>query len=425
MNLKQLDHLVTTSQLISSIQQVPSWNDDPPFSKFVTTFNGLKYDGDGLPPDSGSGGVSFSPEAALKKAIFEAFERYSQSYFKFNTFKYESHKNLLKNDKALAPSDFCYFSKRQLKSKKFHDFSFDSEDKFYWTDCKDVFTQEKFYIPSQLVYCPYKYLNEKTICLPISTGTALGCSLEEAICGGLFEVIERDAFITSYLLKIPPLEIILKSSSKKIKQYIDLYEKYHLKVRSFILTSDLEVPTILSIIFDNHSTTPPISIGLKTDFDLEKAIIGSIDEAFQLRAWIRRCLILNDFDGKTFTDKVTLKRASFWAKPENTQLLNFIVKTKKQKILSYKEIRNSRSQNYKEKLARIKAMLKKYNLTAYYKCVTHPILQDKGVVVVKTFVPFLHPHYMDENYPYHGGKRLEQLIKKYGRKINSVPHPFL
>jgi hypothetical protein len=40
-------------------------------------------------------------------------------------------------------------------------------------------------------------------------------------------------------------------------------------------------------------------------------------------------------------------------------------------------------------------------------------------------IPSLHPHFIDDEYPYHGGIRIESLQKKYGENINLVPHPFL
>lgn len=425
MNLIQLNNLVDKTQLISLIEKNLPWNDDPPFSKFVTKLNSNLYNGDGLFPDSGSAGVSLDPAVAIKKAVFEAFERISQSYFTFKSFSHDSFINISKKNSTLNPIKFCYLTNEQLNEENFANFSYDENEKFYWTKCKNIFNDKQTYIPAQLIYCPYKYLDEKTICLPISTGTALGCSPGEATYKGLCEVIERDAFITSYLLSISPKKIVFKSTTPRIKEYLSKFEKYKLKVYSFLLESDIAIPTVLSVICDEHITAPAISIGLKTELDLENAIIGSIEEAFQIRTWIRHCLLLQNFRGDTYTERATLHRALFWANPNNVHLLSFILKTKNKTVLTSKTLLKYKTMNYGQKLLLIKKILNNKKLEAYYKEVTHPCLKNKNIYVVKTLIPALQPHFIDDEFPYHGGKRLEQLKTKYGDKINLFPHPFL
>lgn len=425
MNLRQLNHIVDNAQLISQIQKSPVWNDDPPFFKFVTELNSASYDGDGLIPDSGSGGVSLDATVALKKAVFEAFERFSQSHFLFKNFIHDSYNHLSQHKRALHPDRFCYITNEQLNEENYANFSYDGNEKFYWTECRDIDNNELTYIPAQLIYCPYKYMEEKTICLPISTGSALGLTKDEAIYRGLCEVVERDAFITNYLLSISPRKIIFKSSTPKIRKYLSIFSKYRLQIDSYLLESDLGIPTVLSVIRDNHVTTSAVSIGLKTELDIEKAIIGSIEEAFQIRTWIRRCLLLQNFRGETYTEKVTLRRALFWSNPKNTHLLDFILKTKKTAVFTSKILSKYKEFSYEKKLLLIKDVLKANKLDAYYKEVTHPHLSDCGVTVMKTLIPSLQPHYIDDEYPYHGGVRLKGLQTKYNSSINLIPHPFL
>ncbi len=426
MTLKYLNDLVSRTNLLSSIQKIPMWNDDPAFVRFNTHLNKDVYNGDGLFETSGSGGCSLYPEIALKKAIFEGLERYSQSYFKFSDFLHDTFSNVSKKNAALAPDTFCYFTKEQLAEKNFENFSFSKQTKFYWTDCKNVFDEQSFFIPAQMVYSPYKYVDEKNICLPISTGTALGFSKDEALYKGLCEVIERDAFITSYLLSIPPKKIVFTGMTKKIKTYFKLFDDYNLKVESFLLTSDLDVPTVMSVIFDTNSTTPAISIGLKTDLDLEKAILGSLDEAFQLRSWIRRCLITQNFRGETYMDRILLKRALFWSNPRNTHFLDFLLNGNQTISFSRKEMLENKKLEYSEKANKVKEILKVHNLQAYYKDITHPSLIAEKIHVIKAFVPYLQPLFIDEEYPYYGGKRIEKLRKEYHvEHLNLIIHPFL
>jgi ribosomal protein S12 methylthiotransferase accessory factor len=426
MDLKELDVLLAESGLLSFVEKGAIWNDDPAFAKFTAKFSENIKNGDGLFSNLGSTGVAFNPVVAIKKTVYEAFERISQSYFTFKSLIYDSYTNISKKNSSLSPKKFCYLTDNQLREKNFEIFSFDDDEKFYWTDCQDLFSQQKYYIPAQLIFCPYKYAkNEKTICLPISTGTALGCSREEAIFKGICEVVERDAFITNYLLSIPPRKIIYKSVTSKLKKYLSKFSKYRLKIYSFLLDSDIKIPTVLTLILDNHITAPAVSVGLKTELNLENAVTGSIEEAMQVRSWIRRCLLLQNFRGESYSERVTLRRALFWSNPDNTHLLDFILKTKNKFVLTSKLLSKHKNSDYSNKLALAKRILKDKGLGAYWKEITHPYLKNKKVYVTKTLIPSLQPHFMDEEFPYYGGKRLEALKHKFGNKINLIPHPFL
>lgn len=425
MDLKRLNTLVSECGLISQIEKISGWNDDPPLIKFVTKLNSDIKNGDGLFPDSGSAGVSLDSEVAVKKAIFEGLERISLSYFTFHTFICDSYAKLSRKSSTLSPSKFCYLMQDQLHEKNFENFSFSESEKFYWTQCHDLFSHRLIYIPAQLIYCPYKYVDEKIICLPISTGTALGCSREEALYKGICEVIERDAFITNYLLSMSPKKIKFESMTEGVKKYLSKFRKFRLKTDCYILESDIRIPTVLTVISDHHITAPAVTIGLKTEVNFENAVIGSIEEAFQIRTWIRRCLVLQNFRGETYSERVILRRALFWANPGNTHLLNFILKTKNKFIMTASQLSKYKTTNYHKKLLRVKKILKKKNLGVYYKEITHPLLKNKNVYVIKTLIPALQPHFIDEEYPYYGGKRLERLKNKYGQKINLFPHPFL
>lgn len=425
MTSKQLSTIIEEVNLISKLWRIPRWNDDPNFFRFATSLRQEAYSGDGNFPDTGSGGTSLDATIAQQKAIFEGFERFSQSYFKFNDFIYSNYRDLPTGQNKLDPKIFCYFSQAQLKSDHFNNFSYDSTTPFNWTTCTKLETNEVYFIPAQLVYCPYKYTNEMNIMLPTSTGTALGLSRDEAIYKGICETIERDAFIIDYLLSRPPKKVELTSLTSKLGSYISKLLKYRINFQLYQLNSELNIPTMTCVLQDNSPTTPAISIGLKTDIDLENAIVGAIDEAFQIRSWSRYCIINKKFRGNTYLDKVMLRRMLFWSNPSNLPFYDFVLSTKKRLRVSKSDLTAHQKKTYTQKLAVIFKEIQQHKLDVYIKDITHPLLRDHNMHVYKTVIPSLQPLFIDEDYPYLGGSRLEKIRKRTRHSLNLVPHPFL
>lgn len=347
------------------------------------------------------------------------------AYFRSKDLIYGNYRTLSRQYKVISPKKFVYFSNEQLTQEKFRNgFSFSEETSFFWTKCKNIYSGDEVLIPSQLIYCPYIFKKEKTISFPVSTGAALGLSQEEAIYRGLCEVVERDAYMTTYLLRRHPLLIEFKNTTRLIRNIIVKFFKYRLNMKCFLIASDIDIPTVMTVITDSGNYSPPISIGLKTDWNLENAIIGSLEEAFQIRMWIRSSMLTDNFEGHSYTDKVVLNRAKFWIKHENLPLLDFILKTPNKKIVDKKDLLKYKNVTYNGRLSMIKRLLEKMNHDAYFKKTTYGPLKNMGIVVVKCIIPGLHPMHLDEDYPYLGGERLRKLRVKFLGELNTTPHPF-
>lgn len=289
-------------------------------------------------------------------------------------------------------------------------------------------TNQSVYLPAQQIYCPYKYHNgEKVLSFPITTGTSVAGTLGEALYKSLCEVIERDAYITNYLLKLKPSEIVYNDiHSSKINKLLEMCERYKLEIKSFILVSDLKIPTVLSTIIDHTGKGPALCIGLKTGWNLEKAIVGSIEEAFQIRSWIRVNMIKNDWIGDTYTTKNMLKRAYLWKDKSSIKKLNFFLKSKNKIIITDRSLNKYSQSTLLEKLDLLKELLHKNKMISYYKDITSEKFKNLPVKVVKCVIPGLHPMFIDNDFPYLGGLRIETLKKRYKvRTLNLYPHPFL
>jgi len=278
--------------IIKNIYRKPRLSDEPKLYGFGVELDVHKVQTDGEMPDSYTSGTSHVEMTALLRAIFEGVERFNLAEFRFKDFIFDSYDHVFLTHHAEPPSNFCYFNTTQMHKFAIK-FSYARKSKFYWTKCKNIQNDEEVYLPSQTIFCPYKYQNnEKVLTFPISTGSSVAMNEREAIYKGLCEVIERDAFITNYLLRLRPQKVTYTDTeSNEIGALQEQIVKYDLDIQSYILASDFSTPTVLSVMIDRTKKGPALCIGLKTDWNLNEAIISSMEEACQIRQWIRLVMI--------------------------------------------------------------------------------------------------------------------------------------
>ncbi len=103
--------------------------------------------------------------------------------------------------------------------------------------------------------------------VPISTGAAAGGCLASALVRGIYEVIERDAFMISYLNKLENDKVDLeKIPDARITTLLSILNRYRIEGHIMDITSDLGVPTFVTILVDRTGIGPAIHCGLKTSF---------------------------------------------------------------------------------------------------------------------------------------------------------------
>lgn len=423
----KIDNLISENGMFVRLFRQSFLNDEPKLYKFMAEMDESQISSDGDKPDLFSSGVGVSSKTALYKAVFEAIERYCLSTYRIKDSIFGSYKELTKSRHLVNPNKFCYFSAKQLASVKFTNFKHSIKQKYYWVKCKSIKDDGEILLPTQTVYCPYKFVdNEPCLCFPITTGASLGKTISEALYKGICEVIERDSYMTNYLLSLKSKQIEYKSKTKAIQKILSMFDKYNLEVRSFVLESDFKIPTIMSVIVDKSKNGPAISIGLKTEFCLEKAILGSIEEAFQIRYWIRLCMIENNFSGTTYSSHQMLKRARIWSNSKNIKKMKFILKSPNKIFIDKKQLSEYSNTSFANRLKMIKKeeMFKKVNV--YYKDITISKFKLFQIKVIKCIIPELHPMFIDHDFSYLGGNRIELLMKKYNQDtLNTFPHPFL
>lgn len=416
---------------LSSFGRIFQYSDEPKFFQYYAQVRDI------LEKSTGSHGTAsgfsfFSQKAAALKCLLEALERYANKNYAKSALTFSTAQGLHKP--SLDVSEVASFSNKQRKLKNFQ---VNPNGRYNWVLGKRLPKLEDIYIPAQLVYLSYRRNeDEGLIRLPISTGAACGSAYSAAIYRGLCEIIERDAYMIMYLNKLQCPRVPLEESiNEDIQKILTIAKNYNLQVYCYDISTDLDIYTFFTVIYDPTGVAATISTGLKSSLNPIEAVLGSLQEAFHPRTWLRR--EKDKFTGvrsELMMPVELSQRGVLWSSLDVVEEFDFLFNSAKvtRSIDSYKDKSQKTSAL---NLRHTTRLLKNKDCDAYFVDITPdlPSIKKTKFKVVMTIVPKLHPLYLDERYPYFGGERLYSVPLKLGylkranseNTLNKFPHPFL
>jgi len=409
--------------IITSVGKVPYLNYDPKIIGYgITACNTTCF---GMQRYSGrSGGAGYSWEQAMLTTIGEVVERYCPAFYDLKKLKHGSFRELSK--KAIHPDEFALFHDSQYQKENFPFIRFEENTELYWTEGWDITTGDIKLIPSSLIHMPW-HVKEAPIGYPTSTGLAGHVDFYDAILTGLYEVIERDAFVITWLqeLDMPKLYI-----SPEISEYLYSIFPKHYEFHFFDITLDIPVPTIWGICFGEEEFGKFVSVGTATRSTFSSALKKVIKEIGQTIPYFRHFLkkrenwaFENFEDVKSFEDHSLLYT-------KQRDLLNVFNKWIMNEPSKEIEFHNDRKINSKEEIKRIAAIfdVKGYKLLVVN--LTSSDIREAGFHCVKVISPPLIQLGGVYEYYFLGGKRIYEVPAILGKKVkifedlNKYPHPF-
>ncbi|MDR0603290.1 MAG: YcaO-like family protein [Bacteroidales bacterium] len=423
---RSLDLVSNRIGLLTHIGEVAHFNSDPKMYAYsaynceTKMLGGEYYAGK-------SGGCGFTWEQAFLSAIGEGVERYCPTFYDKTNLKVASYNQLLaQGENAIAPDKFSLFHSEQYKKPDFVYKQFTGDLTLYWDKVIDMFSEEEIYCPASFIYMPFS-IDINHISEQISTGYAAHSEIYKAFLNGVFEVIERDAFMITWmnLLDIPKISI-----SGKLKKFVDKIVPSHMNLYLFDMTTDIRVPSIMGIMTGKHEYGNFIAFSAATRMTYTDAINKTILELCQSVPYYRYLLYENenkkmdDFnDIKSFED-----HSIFYTKhPELYYLFDNWINKKPDKLVDYED------ENILSDIDSIEYILNLFrnlNLSIYSKEITTEDVFEANFRVIRVICPELIPLNGTYGKYYLGGKRLYETPVNMGFKrasyetLNNMPHPF-
>jgi ribosomal protein S12 methylthiotransferase accessory factor len=370
-----------------------------------------------FPENINTAGTSFSSKSiALLKCLSEGIERICIASYRKTDITYAPRADM---PKAL---NLGYYGEDRLINDK----------KFGWVNARDISHNSNVEIPAQLIYHNYLSNNksEKQLAPIISTGASSGMSYVQTLLRGIYEVVERDAFMTVYLNKITVPEIdVEKLNDKKIKKIADTFKKYKLEWRVLDITHDLSIPVMLSILIDKSQFGPSVTFGLKCGFNKLQNIVGSGEEALMVRLSARKLVqegTSKNYEAFSTFEKIMYYRSIYWWSIDMLKKIDFFLNGKKTALKKS----NIVFLNEKTELNYVITLLADKSHFVYCKDITHDYFKTKGIIALKTIIPTLQPLFFKEQGKYLNSERLKEVAQHYGKTfstntLNTILHPFL
>jgi ribosomal protein S12 methylthiotransferase accessory factor len=380
-----------------------------------------------------NGGSGLTREQARAAAIGEGVERYCCSVFDPSDLICGSAAQLGRDNEICRPSNFAMFHPDQ--PGRFPGPS--EETQVAWTWGWSLVRQRPILVPASLVYMPYfpcfREQGEQVAGPAVSTGLACARSLEEAILKGLYELVERDAFMIAWLNRLPLPSVNIESNLDLRRFYQERLRRDGLRYVVVHITTDIPLPSFLCLLIDERRTPPMISAGAATDLNPTRAARKAMMEAVQTREWAkflgglgRKFQFASDFsDIRDFEHHVAL-----YAYGDMLHAVAFLLDEENRRISDCWE--DGSTGDIEDDLDKTLNILAGHNLEAIALDLTTPDVNECGYRVTRAMVPELQPLDADYLHRFLGGRRLYEVPWRMGytsapttiETLNSNPHPF-
>ncbi|MFD1633714.1 YcaO-like family protein [Haloplanus ruber] len=207
-------------------------------------------------------GVDDDWDRAFMKALGEGLERYCAGSYRTASFERAPPAT---RDDGVSPAAFVRPDDRPV----------DPDTPIPWVPGADLQTGEAVSLPAEFVHYPPPTERHRP---PITTGLGLGNSGSEALCSGLYEVIERDAAMCAWYSTYEPLGLAV--DDERFAALADRARAERLSVSPVLVTGDVDVP-VVAVAVHREDAWPRFALGSAADLDAQAAARSALAEALQ------------------------------------------------------------------------------------------------------------------------------------------------
>ncbi|WP_069812263.1 TOMM precursor leader peptide-binding protein [Streptomyces sp. TP-A0874] len=215
-------------------------------------------------------------DASRDLAFLEGLERYAGTHRRRGTaLLTDSYANL--GDAALDPAECGFYSEATYRDDPMVS-PFDPDRRIPWVWGRSLRDDRPVLVPARLVHYSAGLAADNFV-FECSNGCAIGGCLEEAVLGGLLELIERDAFLLGWYGDHPLTEIDLGSTDDPaIRNMVDRAAMQGYDVHAFDSRVDLAVPVVTALAVRRDGGPGRLSFGAGANLDPVAAVADALSE---------------------------------------------------------------------------------------------------------------------------------------------------
>lgn len=422
-----LDWMVGPTSIVRAVRTILNAPGEPRLFSVASVPNSLTSIA-GAEMAGHTGAMAETWEQAAASAIGECVERYCCAVQPPNLLTAPARQL---GEGALLVDDFELFDERQYAHPQFP-FARHTEDlPMTWVPAARIRDGEPRFVPACLVYIPYVprlVEHSDMVALSVSSGQACHSDADLALLSGLYEVIERDAFMLTWVRRLPPTRLNYRDDPVVGPWFDRYFADSSLTFDVFRLRSDIAVPSVLCVARGIHHQGPFACVGASCRLDESEAVRKAIVEAAQGAVWVRDLIDTKphwehgpDYANvRDFEDHVRL-----YGDPGMLEHLDFLYVDEWDGLAPAPTVTGLRAQR-----EQVLDCLEAVGLQALVVDITTRDVADAGLVVLRVLIPGSVQLYSVHGLPNFGARRYHTVPPRLGfdadihRSYNPVPHPF-
>lgn len=389
----------------------------------------LEDDDDAFMPCSGKG---MSREQARLSALGEAAERYSASLWGREAIQHVPRSEV--NGPSLDPRRLVLYRPDQYPDLPYAPYEDDAT--LGWVPARALGADEVLHVPAIGVYMAYDpRSHDELLFPPTSNGLAAGPTLADAVLAAAYEVLERDAFLTTWLTRLPADRVdVSDHPDADVRTLQAAYARRSVALELYRLPTDHPCHVFMGIGVAEDGREPAAVVGLGADLDPGRAALGALLEVGQVRPALR--IRLRD-------PKIVRRRDELLEAPERVETLedHDLLYTSHSRLDGFEFLRRRPpvSMDWSDHpaagaAARLEVLVEalgQRGTDLLYCDLTTLDLGARGVHTVRALVPDFQPIYFGVRERRVGGPRLYELPVTLGfrsdpvafHELNPDPHP--
>jgi ribosomal protein S12 methylthiotransferase accessory factor len=222
-------------------------------------------------------GKGLTPTEAMMGAVGEALERYSAARYRKADLQ-RCALTVLEGD-FLDPRRLCLYDPAQYDQPDFPFARFDPRRPVEWVRGHWLDTGADVWVPALSTYLDFDVCAEELFCQVTSNGLAAGVGQEDATLRAVLELVERDAFMITWLTQRPSQKLLLDHTVEgAVHGAIQQLSKRGVEVELYLLELGLSLPTVVCLGIGDGEQWPGITVDLAAHISartaIRKAVLG-------------------------------------------------------------------------------------------------------------------------------------------------------
>jgi ribosomal protein S12 methylthiotransferase accessory factor len=168
-------------------------------------------------------------------------------------------------NRAVDPRKLCLYAETQYSQPGFPYPRFSAHRPIHWVRGHWMDDGQEVLLPALLAYFNFQPAPEEYFCQVSSNGLAAGADNTDAGLRALFELVERDAFMLTWMCQLPVRRVTFNSGlDPALAEVVRQMTAQGIEVELYLINSGIDIPTIVCLGLGDGVRWPAAFVSLAT-----------------------------------------------------------------------------------------------------------------------------------------------------------------